>query len=131
MTLKDTPYLWEEWCFQAGYLPRRHTALKKSCSHSVLHSHFSFCICVEQAVLQRQPEQILNILSCKLFTINTNTTTDENTWSMKVHLTLSPFLMYPTSSYQAFHLPYTVQYIIFCKKRRNEEPKSHQILQVH
>lgn len=107
--------------FSGRISPHRHTALKQSCSHSVLHSHFSFCICVEQAVLQRQPEQILNILSYKLFTVNTNTTTYESTWSTKVHLILPPFLMYPTTSYQAFHLPYTVQYIICWEKKKKKK----------
>lgn len=130
MTLENTTYLWEEWCFQTGYLPHRHTALKQSRSHSVLHSHFSFCVCVEQSVLQRQPEQILNILSYKLFTVNTNTTTCENTWSMKVHLTLSLLCtQLPPTKLSICHTQFSTRSV--GKKKKKKEPKSHQILLVH
>lgn len=96
MTFEETPYIWEERWYQTGYLPLRHAVLQHSCSCSP--QPLFFLVQMEQAVPQRQPQQILNISSYKLFTANTNTAMYENAWSFKIHLILSPLLMYSIHS---------------------------------
>lgn len=71
MTFEETPYIWEERWYQTGYLSLRHYILQHYCSCSPQPPFF--CVQMEQAVPQRQPQQILNISSYKLFTANTNT----------------------------------------------------------
>lgn len=92
MTFAKTPYLWDEWCCQAGSFP---CMLYCSSPSDTLFSTVTFLsVYAWSKLFYRQPKQILNILSYKLFRVNTNTAWT-NAWSRKIHLSISPFLTYP------------------------------------
>ena len=101
------------------YLSLGHAVLQQSCSRSVPCSHCSFCVWMEQAVPQRQPQQILNISSCKLFTANTNAAMYENAWSLKIHLTLSLFLRYSVHCL-LLRFPSVISGLLHSMLQRNE-----------